>query len=252
MQTQAVIQKWNQKIPTINGWISLNNPFSAEIISHAPFDTLTIDMQHGVSDYATLIPMLQAIAKSHIPVFARVPWLEAGIVQKVLDAGVCGIIAPMINTKEDAQKLTTYCKYPPIGQRSFGPIRAKFVFEGDYFSLANQQILIFAMIETEEAIKNLDDILQEDISGIYIGPADLSASLGATPKFDQEDPKVLQAIAFILQKAKQYGKYAGIHNLSPSYAKKMQAMGFDFLTIGSDAFFMLDAAKKAIEAFWSL
>ncbi len=250
---ESIKQKWQSGISTLNGWISLNNHFAAEIMSHAEFDTLTIDMQHGVSDYSTLVSQLQGILGRGTPVFARIPWLEAGILMKTLDSGVNGLICPMINTGEEARQLAKWSKYPPKGERSFGPIRAKFVWEGDYYSVANDEVLIFAMIETARAMENIDDILSTDgISGIYIGPADLSSSLGVKPQFDQEDSKVSDAIAFILQKAKSYKKIAGIHNQTPAYAKKMGDLGFDFLTLGSDAFYMLDGAKRAISTFRNL
>lgn len=240
-------QSWDKKKATLNGWLSLNNTFSAEVFSKAGFESLTIDMQHGISDYNSLISLLQAI--NNLPVFVRVPWLEAGVIMKTLDAGANAIICPMINNKKQALKLAQYTLYPPLGARSFGPIRAKFLFE-DYFQKANEEIFTFAMIETKEAIENLEEILSvQGINGIYIGPADLSASLGLNPQFDQENEQFLQKLAYIVKTAKSHKKYLGIHNLSFEYAKKMQKMGFDFLTLGSDLHFMLDGAKKAIKSF---
>ncbi len=248
---KRLIERWSEHRTTINGWLSFGHSFGAEVMACAGFDSLTIDMQHGVSDYSCLIPMLQAIATKNIPTFVRVPWLEAGIIMKSLDAGAMGIICPMINNKNDALQLAKFCHYPPLGERSFGPIRAKFCTKDDYFS--HHQILVFAMIETKEALDNLDSILSvEGIDGVYIGPADLSCSLGVAPKFDQENETVLKAITHIVHSVKIHKKYGGIHNLTPQYAQKMAALGFNLLTIGSDAFFMLDGAKKSIEEFNTL
>lgn len=245
-----LIKKWDKNIPTLNGWLSLNHSFSAEVMAKAGFDSITLDMQHGVSDYSTLIPILQALQGSKIPTLARVKWNDAGEIMKTLDAGVNGIICPMINSKKDAKKLIKWCRYPPLGERSFGPIRAKFLYEENYFKIANQEIYVFAMIETAQAIENIDEILElEGINGVYIGPADLSSSLGIEPKFDQENEEFLEKIAFILQKTKQYHKYIGIHNLTPEYAKKMAKLGFNFLTIGSELIFMLEGAKNAVKKF---
>lgn len=142
------------------------------------------------------------------------------------------------------------CYYPPYGERSFGPIRAKFLYKQNYFEVAKEETFVFAMIETKEAFENLEEILSvEGIDGVYIGPADLSCSLGVTPKFDQEDEVVFQAIKLILQKTKKYQKFCGIHNGSAAYAKKMEKLGFNFLTLGSDAIFMLEGAKKIIQDF---
>lgn len=248
MNMKRILDLWKDQQSTLNGWISLNNAFGAEVMAYAGFDTLTIDTQHGVSDYSSLIPMLQAIKP--IPTFVRVPWLEESSIMKSLDAGVNGIICPMINSKKDAQRLVKSCYYPPYGERSFGPIRAKFLYKQNYFEVAKEETFVFAMIETKEAFENLEEILSvEGIDGVYIGPADLSCSLGVTPKFDQEDEVVFQAIKLILQKTKKYQKFCGIHNGSAAYAKKMEKLGFNFLTLGSDAIFMLEGAKKIIQDF---
>ena len=108
----------------INGWLSIPNSITAEAMSKLGGDSLTIDLQHGLNDYSTSLPMLQAMSTSNTVPFARVPWNEPGIIMKMLDAGVYGIIAPMINTKEDCEKFVSYCMYPPLGQRSYGPTRA--------------------------------------------------------------------------------------------------------------------------------
>lgn len=251
MQTMTrLFSAWLKNEPTINGWLSLNNSFSAEIMAHAGFNSLTIDMQHGISDYSSLIAMMQAIKTKDIPIFVRVPWLEASAIMKSLDAGANAIICPMINNADDARLFASYCRYPPLGQRSFGPIRAKFLHTQDYFKIANENIFVCAMIETKEALANLDEILSVcGIDGVYIGPADLSCSLGVSPKFDQEDEKVLKAIELVLNRAKAHKKYAGIHNLSPQYAKKMADLGFNFLTLGSDANFMLQGAKEVLAQY---
>ncbi|MCX2682514.1 aldolase/citrate lyase family protein [Campylobacter sp. MIT 21-1685] len=245
----TIKNKWSNNSTTLNGWISLNNNFSAEVMAYAGFDTLTVDMQHGISEYSTLIPMLTSIQSTKTPVFARIPWLEAGVLMKTLDAGVDGIICPMINTAQDAQKLVEWSRYPPLGKRSFGPLRAKFL-KKNYFENSNQEICVFAMIETKEAIANLDDILNvKGIDGVYIGPADLSSSFGITPKFDQENETILENISLILRKTKSHKKYAGIHNLSAFYAKRMARLGFDFVTLASDLIFMFEGAKNAIKEF---
>ena len=116
-------------------------------------------------------------------------------------AGAYGIICPMVNKAEDAERFVQACYYPPVGQRSFGPIRALLYSGADYPSHANEHILPIAMIETKEALDNLDEILRVNgLRAVYIGPADLSISLGCTPKFDQEEKPVVEAIDLILRK----------------------------------------------------
>jgi len=250
MKKHALIEKWENKETSLNAWLSMPEAFSAEIMAHQGFDSVTIDMQHGINDYLKAVDMLRAINTTKTSTMVRVPWLDAAHIMKILDAGVQGIICPMINNKKEAQKLVEYSYYPPMGKRSFGPIRAKYVFEGNYAKVANESLLIVAMIETKEALDNLEDILSvKGIDAVYIGPADLSFNLGYEPKFDQEEPFVLDTIKHILKTAKKYKKYAGIHNGTVEYALKMKNLGFDFVTVGSDANFMIKAATEVVSSF---
>jgi len=218
----------------LNGWLSIPNSFTAEAMSRMGWDTVTIDLQHGQNDYSSSISMIQSISYNSIP-FARVPWNEPGIIMKMLDLGVIGIIAPMINTKQDCEKFVSYCYYPPNGQRSFGPMRAQLQYGLNYFNIANDNIASFAMIETKEAVENIDSILSvPNLTGIYIGPADLSSSYGFAPKFDVTDDPVYSKIKMLVEKAKSKGKIAGIHNGTTNYAKEMIKIGYKFVTISSD------------------
>tara|TARA_B100000242_G_C42955834_1_gene443279 strand:- start:444 stop:995 length:552 start_codon:yes stop_codon:yes gene_type:complete len=167
---------------------------------------------------------------------------------KMLDLGIMGIIAPMINTKEDCEKFVSYCYYPPIGERSFGPMRAQLVHGSEYFVNANKNILSFAMIETKQAVENIDYILSvPNLTGVYIGPADMSSSYGLTPKFDVKEDPVFSNIKLIAKKAKEYGKIAGIHNGSTSYAKEMISLGYNFVTVLSDFRIMSSYSQKVID-----
>ena len=212
------------------------------------WDSVTIDMQHGQNDYSTAIPMIQAIANSNAVPMVRVPWNEPGIIMKMLDLGVLGIIAPMINTKEDCEKFVSYCYYPPIGQRSFGPMRAQVAYGSDYYQHANKNIVSLAMIETKQAVENLDAILSvPNLTGIYIGPADMSSSYGLKPKFDVKENPVFSNIKLIAKKAKDYGKIAGIHNGTTNYAKEMIELGYKYVTILSDFRVMSSNSQKIVD-----
>jgi 4-hydroxy-2-oxoheptanedioate aldolase len=166
----------------------------------------------------------------------RVPWLEPGILMKTLDAGAYAVICPMVNTREDAQRLVSYTHYAPRGTRSFGPVRANLYGGADYFQHANDTIVTFAMIETAQALENLDAILSVDgLDAVYIGPSDLSISLGCKPAFDDLEPKAAQAVEHILERAKAHNVVAGIHNGTPEGALRRIGKGFQFVTVGSDA-----------------
>ena len=244
MRENTIRRLWSEGRAAVNGWCAIPSSFSAETMAHQGWDSVTVDLQHGVIDYQTAVTMLQAISTTATMPFVRVPWLEPGIVGKVLDAGAYGVICPMINTRADAEKLVGACRYPPKGYRSFGPIRALLYGGADYPKHANGTVIVFAMIETREALNNLDEILSvPGLDAIYVGPADLSNSIGCTPKFDQDEKPVLEAIDLIISTAKKHKIVAGIHNGTPEYAQRMIDKGFQFVTIASDARLM--AAKAA-------
>jgi 4-hydroxy-2-oxoheptanedioate aldolase len=237
---------WHADKPVINSWLAIASSFSAETMAHQGWDSLTIDLQHGVIDYAQMVTMLQAISTTATVPIVRVPWLEPGIVMKSLDAGAYGVICPMVNTREDCQRLLSYTRYAPKGTRSFGPIRATLYGGADYAQHANDTVVTFAMIETAQALDNLDAILSvEGLDAIYIGPSDLSLALGCRPVFDDVDPKAQQAIDHILARAQAHGVKAGIHNGLPRVARERIAKGFRFVTVSSDAR-MLAAGSQSL------
>ena len=241
---------WKDDKAVLNGWLAVPNSFSAEVMAHQGWDSLTVDMQHGVIDYAAMVTMLQAISTTATVPIVRVPWLEPGVVMKALDAGAYGVICPMVNTREEAQRFVAYTNYAPKGTRSFGPVRAALYGGADYAQRANETVVRFAMIETKQALDNLDDILSvEGLDAIYIGPSDLSLALGCRPVFDDVDPPVAQAIDHIVARAKAHGVVAGVHNGVPEVARARVAKGFRFVTVGSDARLMAAGAQQAIAKF---
>jgi 4-hydroxy-2-oxoheptanedioate aldolase len=240
---------WNAGGAAVNGWLAVPNSFSAETMAAQGWDTLTIDMQHGVVDYQAMVQMLQAISTTATVPVVRVPWLEPGILMKTLDAGAYGVICPMVNTREDAQNLVAWTHYAPRGTRSFGPVRALLYGGADYPQHANDTIVTFAMIETAKALDNLDSILSvEGLDAVYIGPSDLSLSLGCRPVFDDVDPKAQQAIDHILERAKAHGLRAGIHNGSAEGALSRIAKGFQFVTVSSDARLLAAGSQQILGA----
>jgi 4-hydroxy-2-oxoheptanedioate aldolase len=239
---------WKEGKAAVNGWLAIPTGFSAETMAHQGWDSLTIDLQHGVVDYQAMLGMLQAISTTATVPVVRVPWLEPGILMKTLDAGAYGVICPMVNTREDAQKLVAYTHYAPRGTRSFGPIRSLLYGGADYPQHANDTIVTFAMIETAAALDNLDAILSvEGLDAVYIGPSDLSLALGCKPAFDDVDPPVAQAIDHILARAKAHGVVAGVHNGAPRAALERIGKGFQFVTISSDARLMAAGAQEVMK-----
>ena len=245
-----LIESWKRGRSTLNGWLAIPHVSTAEVMAHQGWDSLTIDMQHGLSDYSAALAMLAGISTTDTVAMARVPWLDEGIIMRMLDAGCYGIICPMINSAEDARRFARACLYAPDGNRSFGPIRVGTYAGPDYYKNANEEVLSIGMIETREALENLDSILDvEELKAIYIGPADLSLALGCTPKFDQEEKPVVEAIETVVAKAKAKGKWVGVHNATVGYAKRMVDLGADFVSVGSDLRLMTAGAAGVVSEF---
>ena len=241
---------WKAGKAVVNGWLAIPNAFSAEMYSKCGWDSVTVDMQHGVQDYLSCVACFQGMQPSGVVPMVRVPWNEPGIIGKVLDAGAYGVICPMVNTEAEARALVQYAKYPPAGTRSNGPIRAgAYGSSGSYQKTANDDILVIPMIETGQAIENIQAILDvPGIDGIYIGPSDLSFSLGKEPKLDVEDPEILAIYDMLLKETGRRGIAAGLHNGSPAYANRMIQRGFKLVTIANEVGLMVQAATAAVKA----
>jgi 4-hydroxy-2-oxoheptanedioate aldolase len=238
---------WKRGGAVINGWLGIPSSVAAENMAQARWDALTVDLQHGLVDYQTAVTMLQAISTTDTTPFARVPWLEPGIIMKLLDAGAYGIVCPMINSRAECEALVGACRYAPQGYRSFGPVRATWYSGSDYFKGANDTVVAMAMIETRQAVENLDDILSvPGLDALYIGPNDLAISLGCGPSPVPTDRIVLDAIQTIVKGAKRHGVVAGIHCGSTAMAKEMIALGFQFVTLLADNALLTSAARDVV------
>lgn len=247
MRTNRLRRIWQRGDRTVNAWLGIPSSFSAEVMAHQGFESVTVDMQHGIVDYQAAVAMLQAISTTDAVPLVRVPWREAGIVMKMLDAGAYGVICPMVNSRAEAEELVSFCRYAPLGQRSFGPLRASIYGGPDYYEHANAEVLVFAMIETRKALDNLEEIVTvEGLDGVYVGPADLALSLGYRPGFDPTDAEVVDAIGHIVRTAKAKGLFAGIHSGSPAFTRRMWELGFDFSSILSDARMMALKAQEIL------
>ena len=250
MRANRLREIWAKGEAAVNGWASIPSAFAAEVMAHQGFDSITIDMQHGIVDYPNATTMLAAISTTNVVPLSRVPWNDSAWIGKIMDAGAYGVICPMINTPEQAEQLVQYCKYPPRGIRSFGPARAVLYGGTDYWQHADNELLVIPMIETAEALKNLDAILSvPGVEAIYVGPADLSFSLGCKPpRLDQTDAPVVEAQKMIVKACKNHGVAAGIHCGTATYASQMINDGYQLVTLASDSRHLAAKAAEEINA----
>src|ERR1700724_2936392 len=238
---------WAEGKAVINSWCGIPSSWSAEVMAHMGWDSLVVDMQHGLIDYQVMETMLQGISTSNTTPLVRVPWNDPAHIQKALDAGAYGIICPMINNRAEAEKFVGSMRYAALGYRSSEPIRASLYGGADYHAKANDIVVAFGMIETQEALDNLDDILSvKGLDAIYIGPSDLSISLGYNPGGDKPDNWMMSALQKILDGCKRHKVQPGIHCGAPAYAKKMIEMGFTFVTVGADTRFVTMGGQAAV------
>ncbi len=220
----------------VNGWLSISSAYVAELAAHQGYDALTVDMQHGMVGFEGAMAMFQAIATTPTIPMARPSENSPAEIMRLLDAGAYGIICPMVSTADDAARLVAACRYPPAGRRSFGPARGLLYGGADYFTGANAEILVFAMIETQGALDNLDAILDTPgLDGIYVGPNDLSIEMGCPPGNDPTNPAIIAAIARAREATTRRGLIAGIFCSDGPAAKRRAAEGFHLVTPGNDA-----------------
>ena len=231
----------------LNGYCKIPDAFCAGLYASLGWDSVTLDMQHGLIGYESAIGMLHAIAMEKVLPMVRIPALEPSIISRLLDAGALGITCPMVNTVSDAEHLVQYCKYAPQGVRSFGPVRARPLYGADYVKNANRMVSAMAMIETTEALGNLNDILSvEGLDGIYIGAMDLSLSMGKSTE-GPLDSTVAAEIENMLQQCKKRDLIAGILARNPEQAGKYIERGFRVITLASEADAMTTQARQWIE-----
>ncbi|MGO4574258.1 HpcH/HpaI aldolase family protein [Microvirga sp. 2TAF3] len=238
--------------PLLAAWCGLPEPTIPGLLAREAFDAVVIDMQHGAVDFAAAVRAIPLIAAAAKPAVIRVPVGEFATASRFLDAGASGVIAPMINTVEDARRFASFMKFPPLGERSWGPHGALSLTglqPGEYFKIANGLSLALAMVETREALDIIDDILAvPGIDGIFIGPADLSIGLSQGKEVNPASAAVESALGYALARTRVAGKVAGIYAASGERASELAHKGFHLVSIASDAALMRAGAHAALKA----
>lgn len=234
----------------IGSWITLNNFSIAEIMTNFGFDWLCVDMEHSVIDYFEAQQLIATIQSKGIKAFVRVGENKTIIIKRVLDAGADGIIVPSVNSKADAIKAVESVQYPPSGKRGVGLARAQnygFGFE-EYRDGKAKGITLIVQIEHINAIKELEEIIStEGVDGTFIGPYDLSGSMGKPGKYNDEDVK--QALIEYEKIAKKYNKLIGFHVIQPDYQLVLEKIeqGYNFIAFSLDTIFLGQKIKEEMD-----
>ncbi|BCP54301.1 2,4-dihydroxyhept-2-ene-1,7-dioic acid aldolase [Kaistia sp. 32K] len=238
----------------LTAWIATPEPLIAEYSARAGFDCVTLDMQHGLHDPVSVMHGIGAIALAGVPAIVRIPVGDFAMASRALDMGASAIIAPMINSADDARAFAAAAKYQPLGERSWGPVRAMQLAgasDGSAFLRdTNAETVTFAMIETRAALAALDEILEvPGIDAVFIGPSDLSIALSDGQNVDPMRPDNQAAAADVLRRARAAGKLVGIFAITGGQAKQYRELGYDFIALGTDGmYFRLGAATMLDEA----
>jgi 4-hydroxy-2-oxoheptanedioate aldolase len=235
--------------PAITGWVSVDSPYLAEVLSYSGYDAVTVDLQHGMFGLGSAVTLLQAVGAGPAVPLARCPSHDPATIGKLLDAGAYGIICPAVDDATQAAAFVRACRYPPAGARSFGPSRGLLYGGPDYLSRADDTILTWAMVESAESLANLQEILSTPgLDGIYVGPNDLALSLGEVPGPGQPSPQVLAALLRIAEAARSAGLWAGVFCADPAMARQMIEIGYHLVTPGNDVGILRAAVAQRIEA----
>jgi 4-hydroxy-2-oxoheptanedioate aldolase len=231
-------------------WSSIPEPVVAELCARNGFDSVTIDMQHGMHDPVSVMRSITGVALAGKPAIVRVAVGDNGMVSRALDMGAEAVIAPMIDTEEQARAFAAAAKYPPIGERSWGPLRAQTIFGIDpptQLSIANGATLALAMVETNRGLGALDDILGvPGIDGIFVGPSDLSVTFTDGQRIAPADPIVDEPMQMIAEKTNAAQKIAGAFAWGGARAQTFREMGYRLIAIGTDQAYLAQGIKSML------
>jgi 4-hydroxy-2-oxoheptanedioate aldolase len=231
--TTALARKIAERGFAVGAWLFHREPIVAEMASRAGFDFVCVDLQHGFADFDRLAAMVQGVAAGAATPVVRVPDNQAWMIGRALDAGAMGVIVPLVNTPADARRAADACRYPPAGSRSIGPIAAS-VRSPSYVADAARDVLCIVMIETVEAVEHADDIVATPgVDMVYVGPSDLSLSMGLHPGRATDDPAFEAALAGVVDACRRHGVIPGIHGTASAAARR-RADGFRFMSVCDD------------------
>ncbi|KQW45946.1 hypothetical protein ASC77_18710 [Nocardioides sp. Root1257] len=238
-------EQWSRGEVTLGGWVLTADPLVAAIAGSIGFDYVGIDVQHGAATGATTPGIVSALAARTTPL-VRVSENAGAAIGMALDAGALGVIVPMVESAEQARMAVSACRYPPEGARSFGPAHARILWGADYGSWADDVVACIPMIETVRGLDNVDEIMAvPGVDAVYVGPADLSLSLGLPPVLDHEDTRFGDALEAVTAAARRHGVVAGAHANAALTDKRIE-QGFGMITVSVDQPLLTEALARSL------
>ena len=230
--------------PSYGSWVTLDSAMAAEVMGRAGFDWLILDGQHGAVDAGNMLSLIQAVELGGTPAIVRVGWNDESQIMRALDLGAYGVIVPMVSTVQEAQRAAAAVRYPPAGIRSFGKVRSYYGPSGE----GTPEPLCLVMIETAEALQNLEEIAATPgVDGLFVGPIDLAISLGQGPAMPMT-PEVLAAVSDVIAVCRKHGKISGSATLGADNARALVTMGLTFVPLGADTGFVRRGAAAELAA----
>ena len=253
MRKNDVKHKIQAGEPSIGTWLATGSPLAAEILAHQGFDWLNVDMEHNAIDLGQLQALFHAISTTPTIPFVRVPWNDPQVIKRVLDIGAYGVVVPMVQSAEEAERAVGACRYPPEGYRGRGTIRGRLYGGEDYADRANEEICVVLMLETITAVENADSILRvPGIDAVFIGPNDLASTMGLPLGTDNQHPDHVAAVREIREACERHRVPPGIHCGSSAAVNQRIDEGFKWIALSSDAGLLTAAAKANIgELRWT-
>lgn len=238
-------QRWAAGESVLGAFATIPSAFSIELMCVPGLDYVCIDQQHGLIDYTNMLDMMRAAELHRVIPFTRVPANESWMIGKAFDAGIQGVIVPMVNNRAEAQKAVAACRYGIGNTRSYGPLRASMVMNSRDVSVVGDQVLCFVMVETREGVDNVEEIASTPgLDGIYIGPADLALGLGLPPDLDKQEPEHVAAVEKILRACQKNKIVPGIQCGSGKAARAQVERGFRMVTYFKDSAALSSAAEQ--------
>lgn len=249
MRANRVRELWREDRAALNGWLHIPSTWSAELMANQGWDSVTVDMQHGMMGMETAIQMLQAISTTDAVPLARVNWNTPGDIMKLLDAGAYGIVCPMIETRQQCEAFVGACRYPPRGYRSLGPTRARIYAGDNYAEHADDTIITLAMIETQKGFDNRDDIMSvEGLDAVFIGIGDLRLTMTGQAGLVSSDAVIDAALDELLASAQRHGVIAGVFAAGPEHGAELIRRGYRIVSVMTDTNILANASADIVTA----